>query len=480
MPRASKTAAALGAAVTGLALLLLALGLRAPEPDLAPAPPEPTVEPTVELPETSAAAPDLLYGRVSTTDGATFQGRLRWGGDEEASWGDVFQGTKADSPWAALVPEDDLAERRTISLFGVPVASLGRRGDLERPFLARFGDIARIEAPGPRALRVTLKSGTAFDLERLEADDLADGLRVWDEAQGVVDLEERAIRGVELAPAPGPALDDAPRRLFGTVRTPRGELRGFLRWDGGQALAGDELRGFDALADVHVDGEPMALRFEDIKSVARERSIDGVRVSVRGEPARLLSGTRDTGDGHRGVTVDDPRYGRVLVPWPAFERVDLEPAVEGPAYGDFPPGQPLHGTVTTRAGRALGGRIVFDLDESETTETLDAPSGGLHYTIPFGLVAGIDVPELEPGPASPSAAPDATDDIAEAPVGVRLHTGETLQLERAGDLGQGNAGLLVFAEGDDAPAYVAWAEVARIELARPRATYPPLDSPRDP
>jgi hypothetical protein len=27
------------------------------------------------------------------------------------------------------------------------------------------------------------------------------------------------------------------------------------------------------------------------------------------------------------------------------------------------------------------------LDESETTETLDAPSQGVDYTIPFGLIA---------------------------------------------------------------------------------------------
>jgi hypothetical protein len=103
----------------------------------------------------------------------------------------------------------------------------------------------------------------------------------------------------------------------------------------------------------------------------------------------VLSGTREVGRGNRGIYVDDPRYGRVLVSWDAFERIDFSPGGGGPAYGDFPPGRPLTGSVTTRGGRRLAGRLVYDLDESETTETLDAPSGGVDYTIPFGLVASI-------------------------------------------------------------------------------------------
>ena len=45
--------------------------------------------------------------------------------------------------------------------------------------------------------------------------------------------------------------------------------------------------------------------------------------------------------------------------------------------------------MTTRGARRLTGRLVYELDESETTETLDAPSQGVDYTIPFGLIASI-------------------------------------------------------------------------------------------
>ena len=148
--------------------------------------------------------------------------------------------------------------------------------------------------------------------------------------------------------------------------------------------------------------------------------------------------------------VDDRRYGRVLVSWDAFERVDFSAAADsGPAYNDFPPGRPLTGTVTRRDGQRLTGRLVYDLDESETTETVDAPSYGVDYTIPFGLVSSVALGEA-------SSASRAS---------VTLHNGETLQLERAGDLGAGNAGLLIFVAGRERPEYVPWAEIVRIELS---------------
>ena len=50
---------------------------------------------------------------------------------------------------------------------------------------------------------------------------------------------------------------------------------------------------------------------------------------------------------------------------------------------------------------------------------------------------------------------------------VTLHSGEELQLERTGDLGNGNAGMLIFADGDERPEYVPWADIERIDLDDP-------------
>ena len=117
-------------------------------------------------------------------------------------------------------------------------------------------------------------------------------------------------------------------------------------------------------------------------------------------------------------------------------------------------------SVTTRDGRRLAGRLVYDLDESEFTETLDAPSVGVDYTIPFGLIASIVLPRPEERGAQRAR--------------VTLHSGKELQLECAGDLGQGNAGMLIFVDDRQRPEYLPWTDVEQVALDRPPAMYPLL------
>jgi len=228
---------------------------------------------------------------------------------------------------------------------------------------------------------------------------------------------------------------------------------GLIQWNRQSGVSTDELTGRTT------DG-PLRLRFDTIRSIAPHAGDSALVTLVEGREL-VLSNTREFGESSGGIYVDDRRYGRVLVSWRAFERLDFSAAADsGPAYTDFPQGRPLTGTVTTRAGRRLAGRLVYDLDESETTETLDAPSHGVDYTIPFGLVA--------------SVAPAGGEDPGALRASVTLHSGEALQLERAGDLGPRNAGILVFVEGRERPEYVAWSEIVRIDFDRPPAVHPAL------
>jgi hypothetical protein len=169
-------------------------------------------------------AQGFLYGRVTTRSGDVYLGRLRWAGNREAFWGDSFNGLKAENPWAAQVPPERLPkEDRSVSILGVHFGDSAHPHGLRRRFMARFGDLARIEARGTKLVRVTLKSGNAFDLDRLEAGDFDDGVRVFD-ARGTVDLDSRVIASVELLPTTG--LTDAPARLSGTVHTAQGDFTG--------------------------------------------------------------------------------------------------------------------------------------------------------------------------------------------------------------------------------------------------------------
>lgn len=384
----------------------------------------------------------FIYGRITTIDGATYEGRLRWGGDQEAFWGDYFNGAKDDNPWAAHAPSAQRPkERRRIEIFGFDIGG-GPPSELARSFLARFGDIARIEAH-VGDVQVTLKSGTIVALDRFAAGDIDDGVRVWDGRRGVVDLDARRIRSIRFLPtAP---LAAAPDRLHGTVRTRQGDFTGFILWDRQDCVGADELDGRTAAAEI-------SLRYDTIRTIAR-RSRDSALVTLLDGREMVLSDSREIGHGNRGIYVDDERYGRVLISWDAFERVDFSPGGSGPAYEDFPPGQPLAGSVTTRDGRRIAGRLVYDVDESETTETLDAPFQGVVYAIPFDLIASIVPPSRQ----------------AQGAQGVRvlLHDGKELQLEPADDLGHENAGILIFIAGRARPEHVRWTDVEQLDLDRP-------------
>ncbi len=449
MPNAT---AVRGAVTVGLTALVLAFSYLILEREH----PAATEEAGAGVSSPPKEAPGFLYGRVTTHGGDRYEGRLRWGGHEEAFWNDYFNGVKDENPWAAHTPLGQQAEEhRPTTIFGVEIPLGERPPDLSRPFMTRFGDIARIESHGDGmqglladgvefdpVVRVVLKNGTVFDLDRLSASDFDDGVRVWDSRRGVADLTARQVRTVELLPTA--RLADAPARLYGTVHTRQGPFTGFLQWDREEAVGRDLLIG-------RADGRRHGVRFDSVRSIARHAS-EGSLVTLLDGREMVLSGTQKVGPGHRGIYVDDPRYGRVLVSWDAFERVELrldEADGSGPSYHDFAPGRPLAGSVTTRAGRRLAGCLVYDLDESETTETLDAPARGLDYTIPFSLIASVILP------------------AGEERARVVLQSGEELRLARAGDLGEANAGLLVFAGGRATPEYVSWADVERIDFDRP-------------
>jgi hypothetical protein len=423
-----------GAAVAGV-LGLLALAFVAGDP-----PVRRNVEPVAATPPTTA--PGFIYGRVTTVDGETYEGRLRWGGDQEAFWGDYFDGAKYENPWASHAP----GEPSPIEVFGFEIGG-GDRPSFGRPFMARFGDIAVIEAHF-KDVQVTLKSGTTFALDRFAAGDIDDGVRVWDGGQGVVDLDAGEIRTITFLPAA--PLVAPPDRLHGTVRTRQGDFTGYIQWGQHDGAGTDELRGRAP------EGE-RSLRYDAIRAIARQ-SRDSAVVTLLDGREIVLSDSGEIGRGNRGIYVDDGRFGRVLISWDAFERVEFSPRGSGPAYGDFAPGRPLTGSVTTRDGRRLAGRLVYDFDESESTETFDASKDGVDYNIPFGLIASI-VPGVREGEGAQR-------------VRVTLHDGEALHFERNGDLGERNAGLLIFVAGRERPEHVPWADVEQVDFDRSSSGQP--------
>jgi hypothetical protein len=312
----------------------------------------------------------------------------------------------------------------------------------------RFGDIARVDAHF-RQVQVTRTSGTVVTLDRFAAGDIDDGVRVWDPTHGIVDLDTRQIRRIEFLPTP--PLAGTPERLYGVVTARQRDFTGFIQWHQRDGVSTDALEGVAA-------GRDVSLRYDTIRSIVRHAR-NAARVILRDGGEVVVSNSPEAGQGHRGVYVEDRRYGRVLIPWDAFERVDFSSSDSGPGYADFPPGRSLAGTVVTSAGRRLAGRLVYDFDESETSDTFDLSDGDVSFNIPLGRIASI-VPRPRGGDKVLSAT-------------ITLHGGEELHLERNGDLGKTNAGMLIFVGSREHPEHVPFSDVERIELdrsdARPEA-----------
>lgn len=401
--------------------------------------------PGLAVPGLAADTQGFLYGRITTRDGQVHEGRLRWD-DEEASWGDYFNSAKEENPWFDAAPrrERERGRRRTVEIFGLEIGSFDLDLDETRQFAVRFGDLARIEPLGRDGARVTLKNGTTMEVEG-GANDVEAPVRVWDPRLGMVTVDWRRIRSVELLPTPASVVV-TPVRLHGTVTTREGRFTGFVQWDQEECLGSDLLDGETADGDVSVE-------MGRVRAIERRSSRSSTVLLADGREL-VLSDTNDVDESNRGIYVDDPRYGRVLIRWETFERVDFAPAGSGPGYDDFPPGERLAGTVTTADGRRLRGRIVYDLDESQTTEMLDGHRHDIEYSIPFALVAAV--------------VPRATS------ARVLLRSGEELVLDETTDVSDDNAGVLVYEGGGEEPTYVRWVDVERIDFDAPARSFPPL------
>ena len=101
--------------------------------------------------------------------------------------------------------------------------------------------------------------------------------------------------------------------------------------------------------------------------------------------------------------------------------------------------------MTTGQGKTYRGRLVYDVDETETLETLDGQRRDVEYSIPFARIAFL--------------LPEETNSSR-----VVLKNGEELKLEDSVDVGRDNAGVLVFERGRENPRYISWRDVRRIDF----------------
>ena len=393
------------------------------------------VLPGIAVAEGASDSQGFIYGKVTMRSDTVYEGRLRWNGDEEAFWDDLFNGEKEERPYLDDIPERERRRdrREGIRILGIRISSSGfySRG---RSFVARFGDIQKIETHRRDAV-LTMKDGEVIEVDGSSTNDIGGKVYVWDNEIGLVKLDWDRIDIIEFLPTPADL--EAPKRLHGKVKTAEGDFEGYIQWDKEECLGTDELNGDSR------DGD-MSIAMGKIQSIER-LSGRSSRVTLRSGRAFDLRGSNDVNSENRGIYVEDPRYGRVLVKWDGFESVHFtDTGHSGLSYNEFQPGKPIQGRVTESRGKVHGGRIIYDIDEANSWEILNGDQRDLEYNIPFALVKSVE--------------PRGSDSSR-----VTLKGGAELVLEDVADVDDGNDGMLVLKPDGDS-VYIAWDDVERIDF----------------
>lgn len=401
-----------GSALAGiLATVALADPGHQPSPGRAPHV-LPTAPPlSYELVEPLSGA-NRLYGTVRTRGGQTHTGFLRWDRNE-ASWGDLLDLTRVDGSRSGLA--------------GI-----------------RFGHVEHILATGRSEAVFALRSGELATM-RGRSSDLGRAMRSLvispprgagsPEAPGTeTTLEWVDIRQITFQAAPA---DARPRggRLHGTLTTASGiEFTGFITWDVDEVFSTDIL-----------DGETSAYEYEipfgAIESISRNNRRSAHVVLHSGERLEL-SGTNDVNRSNRGITVSDPALGQIKVGWDDFAAVRFHGAPAEESHADFSGGEPLRGTVRTVSGDEFAGTITWDRDETRSWEMLSGTAGGAEFDIEFSMIERID-----------RNTQGST---------VVLRDGRSFDLDGSNDVGRGNRGIVVTADGQTRT--VSWAEFEGLRL----------------
>lgn len=387
----------------------------------------------------------FIYGTVLTESGTEYTGFMRWG-KQEAFWDDLFHSLKEDLPYVdeiedmGLIDDDRGRDRDRggrIRVFNFRIDWEDDGWGASRVFVARFGDIERLEITGDEDALVVLRNGEQFDVSGY-SDDVGGTIRMRDDSLGEIDLKWDRIDEIRFSSAPRGA-DPGVQRLYGTVMSDAGDFTGYVMWDKEECTTADLLDGESE------DGD-LSIEFGRIAAIERRGRSSSI-VELRDGRRLRLRGSNDVDDDNRGIMVEDPRYGKVTVEWDAFDRLEFaDPNGSGRGYDDYPTPKPLRGRVIDRGGDVHEGRIVFDLDEAGTWEMLNGSIRDVSFDIPFELVVSIE----------------PVDDDASMVV---LRGGEELELEDSQDISERNDGVLVYF-GDDDAAYLTWDEIRRIEFDR--------------
>ncbi len=389
----------------------------------------------------------FLYGKVTTIDGDSYEGPLRWG-KEEAYWTDMFNASKDENENIDYLSREDMRaleryyyenrdrdwEDRLGRWFG---GSWGYRyGDRDyvHQFSCQFGEIKSLRLSGRSWVDVELQNGDKFEVKGDGYNDVGTDVKIQDKEIGEVKLKWSRIDKVEFMDTPNKLDRKFGEPLYGTVETYGGSFTGYIQWDHDERVDTDKLDGDTSDGDVSIE-------FGKIGSI--ERTGSRSLIVLKSGREMELRGSNDVNPENRGVIVTNDTYGRVDIPWREFKKVTFTKGGEKmKAYKDFRSQKELTGIVKTQDGTTYSGRIIYDLDEAYDYEVLQGKDDDIEYIIPFRNVKRITPRNYDSSK-------------------VELRSGDLLTLGDAQDVSDRNTGILVF-QGKENPKYLLWDDIDEV------------------
>ncbi len=323
-----------------------------------------------------------ICGVVQTRDGETFEGPIRWD-KNEAFWDDMLDATKKRE---GRYGEGRRRERH-ISIFGLKITWDEDRGNDKATSGIQFGYIKTLERRSRNRAILELKDGERITFYG-SGTDVGSGVReilIDDPREGEVELDWDDLDMIEFAECDPEKITRPETRLYGEVETRRGDkFKGFICWDMDELFYSDILDGEERHRNRKIP-------FGKIEAIER-RSSSSARVYLRNGDKMKLSGTNDVDNGNRGIVILDRDFGRVVVEWDDFDRLEFLDGGDKylPRYDDFEKTRPLYGVLYDEDGDSYEGFIRWDDDETYSWELLDGEHRGVEVDVEFSQIAKIE------------------------------------------------------------------------------------------
>ena len=389
----------------------------------------------------------FLYGRVTTIDGNSYEGPLRWG-KEEVYWTDMFNASKDENENIDYLSREEMRkleryyyenrDRDWGSRFGRWFGEGWGYGNWDRDYVhqfsCQFGEIKSMRLSGRSWVDIELRDGHKLEVKGDGYNDIGTDVKVLDLEMGEMQLKWSRIDKIEFMDTPNKLERKFGEPLYGTVETYGGSFTGYIQWDHDERVGTDKLDGDTYDGDVSIE-------FGKIASI--ERTGSRSRVILGSGRDMELRGSNDVNPENRGVIVTNDKYGRVDIPWKEFKKVTFrQGGTKMKSYKDFKAQKELTGVVKTRDGNTYPGRIIYDLDEGYDYEVLQGKDDDIEYIIPFRNVKRISPKNYDYS-------------------NVELRSGDLLTLGEGQDVSDRNTGILVF-QNDQKPKYLLWEEIDEV------------------